>query len=104
LRFPLFGLLGLGKGYYGVFPLDFVAFYDAGLAWGRSLSGEDNKPWFASGGNPDWKPLTSAGVGVRVNLFGYVVLGVNYVKPFQRLDVNGKSIPAYWQFSFYPGF
>jgi Tol biopolymer transport system component len=103
LRFPLFGLLGLGKGYYGIFPLDFVAFYDAGLAWGRSLY-SDNKPWFVSGGNPDWKPLTSAGVGVRVNLFGYIVLGVNYVKPFQRLDANGKAVPAYFQFSFYPGF
>jgi Tol biopolymer transport system component len=99
LRFPLFGLLGLGKGFYGIFPLDVVGFYDMGLAWDNV-----NKPWFVSGGNPNWKPVTSAGVGVRVNLFGYIVLGVSYVKPFDRKDAAGKSIPAYFQFSFYPGF
>jgi hypothetical protein len=45
------------------------------------------------------KPISSAGVGLRVNFLGYLVLGVNYVKPFDR---PGKG--AYWQFSFYPGF
>jgi outer membrane protein assembly factor BamA len=33
LRFPLFQVLGIGRGYYGVFPIDFIAFYDAGVAW-----------------------------------------------------------------------
>ncbi len=92
LRFPLFGALGIGKGFYGIFPVDFIAFYDMGLAWDST-----SKPWFLSGG--DRKPLRSAGVGLRVNVFGYAVLGLNYVKPFDRPDKG-----AYWQFSFYPGF
>jgi len=41
LRFPLFGLLGAGGGYYGAFPLEVGAFYDAGVAWTK-----DNDPWF----------------------------------------------------------
>ncbi len=45
------------------------------------------------------KPITSAGFGLRVNVLGYLVLGFNYVKPFQR---PGKG--WYFQFSFYPGF
>jgi Tol biopolymer transport system component len=92
LRFPLFGALGLGRGFYGIFPVDFFAFYDMGLAWDSQ-----NKPWFVSGG--DRKLIRSAGAGLRVNLFGYVVLGVNYVYPFDRPTKGW-----YWQFSFFPGF
>jgi outer membrane protein assembly factor BamA len=92
LRFPLFGALGIGKGFYGIFPLDFVAFYDMGLAWDSQ-----SKPWFVSGG--DRKPIRSAGLGLRVNVFGYAVLGLDYVKPFDRPQKGW-----YWQFSFYPGF
>jgi hypothetical protein len=71
--------------------MDVVAFYDMGLAWDNT-----SKPWFMSGG--DRKPITSAGVGLRVNVLGYLVLGVSYVKPFDR------GIKPYFQFSFYPGF
>jgi len=92
LRFPLFGALGIGKGFYGIFPVDFIAFYDMGLAWDSTT-----KPWFVSGGT--LKPLQSAGLGLRVNVFGYAVLGINYVKPFDRPNKGW-----YWQFSFYPGF
>ncbi len=94
LRFPLFGALGIGKGYYGIFPVDFVAFYDAGFVWGNDL---DGKPHSFS--DRYRKPLTSAGVGLRVNVLGYLVLGVNYVMPFDRPDKK-----PYLQFSFYPGF
>jgi hypothetical protein len=91
LRFPLFGVLGIGKGYYGVFPVDMLFFYDWGVAWF-----EADKPTFLSGHR---KPISSAGVGLRVNLFGYLVVGVNYVKPFDR---PGKG--WFFQFSFWPGF
>ena len=94
LRFPLFGVLGIGKGYYGIFPVDFLAFYDAGLVWGMDLNGQDH-----AFSERIRKPLTSAGVGLRVNVLGYLVLGVNLVKPFDRPDKGW-----YWQFSFYPGF
>jgi outer membrane protein assembly factor BamA len=97
LRFPLFGVLGIGRGYYGILPLDFVAFYDAGIAWGYELEGDkDNKPFFLGGKR---KPLTSAGIGVRMNLMGFLIMGFNAVKPFNR--------PAkdwVFQFTIMPGF
>ncbi len=97
LRFPLFGAFGLGKGYYGVFPLDFIAFYDMGVAWGMDDYGLSHKPSFLSGGDRDF--LRSYGVGVRLNLFGALVAGVNYVKPLDRPDRGW-----HWEFSFWPGF
>jgi Tol biopolymer transport system component len=97
LRFPLFGVLGLGRGYYGILPMDFVAFYDAGIAWGYEAEGDKaNKPFFLGG---DRKPLTSAGIGVRMNLFGYLVMGFNLVKPLNRPNQN-----LYFQFTIMPGF
>jgi len=93
LRFPLFGALGIGKGYYGIFPVDMLLFYDWGVAWNE---GKDNRPTFLGG---DRKPVSSAGIGLRVNVFGYLVVGVNYVKPFDRPDKGW-----YFQFSFWPGF
>ena len=48
LRFPLFGALGLGSGYYGVFPVDFTVFGDGGLAWDSQ-----HQPWlFGPGSRP----------------------------------------------------
>lgn len=91
LRFPLFGLLGIGRGFYGVFPIDFYAFYDVGLAWDNA-----HEAWFLGG---ERKPLSSAGVGLRANLFGYFVLGVHYVKPLDRHNKNW-----YFQLSLLPGF
>jgi len=91
LRFPLFGALGIGKGYYGIFPIDMLLFYDWGVAWF-----ETNKPTFLNG---ERKPVSSAGIGLRVNVFGYLIVGVNYVKPFDR---PGKG--WFFQFSFWPGF
>lgn len=97
LRFPLFGVLGIGKGYYGILPMDFVAFYDAGIAWGYEVEGDKaSKPFFLGG---ERKPLTSAGIGVRMNLLGYLVLGFNLVKPLDRPNKN-----LYFQFTIMPGF
>jgi Tol biopolymer transport system component len=96
LRFPLFGVLGIGKGYYGVFPIDMILFYDWGVAWSEDRANQNNKPTFLGG---DRKPVSSAGIGLRVNVFGYLVVGVNYVKPFDRPDKGW-----YFQFSFWPGF
>jgi len=90
LRFPLFGALGIGKGYYGILPVDFNAFFDAGVAWDS-----DNRLWFQGGTR---KPVTSAGIGLRLNLLGYMVIGAQYVKPFSR----GRS--PYFQLTFMPGF
>jgi Tol biopolymer transport system component len=92
LRFPLFGLLGIGRGYYGVFPVDFLAFYDAGVAWQNGV-----KPWFMGGGKR--KPVQSVGVGLRMNIFGYLVAGLNYVKPLNRPQKGW-----HLEFSLMPGF
>jgi Tol biopolymer transport system component len=95
LRFPVFRVLGIGKGYYGFLPIDMVAFYDWGVAWTES-----DKPAFLGGkGDHVRKPISSAGLGLRMNVFGYLVVGVNYVKPFDRPDKGW-----YFQFSFWPGF
>ncbi|MFO7866918.1 MAG: BamA/TamA family outer membrane protein [Candidatus Aminicenantes bacterium] len=93
LRFPFFQVLGIGEGYYGLFPVDFLLFSDAGVAW---MNEGDDRVWFQGGGR---KPVFSAGVGLRMNLFGYIVLGVSYVKPFQRPEQA-----PYLQFTFTPGF
>lgn len=91
LRFPLFNVLGIGRGYYGILPIDFITFFDTGIAWWSY-----DKAWFLGG---DRKPISSAGVGLRMNLFGYAILGVNYVKPFNRPNKDW-----YFQFSLVPGF
>ncbi len=91
LRFPLLGAFGIGDGFYGYFPIDFAAFYDAGLAWTNQ-----EKPWFAGGTR---KPVSSTGVALRVNLFGYAVGEVDYVHPFNR-----PGIGWLWQFDITQGF
>ncbi|MDI6844553.1 MAG: peptidase S9 [Candidatus Saccharicenans sp.] len=91
LRFPVFRVLGIGRGYYGVWPLEFLAFYDIGTAW----YGGEKPSWFGG----EKKPVSSTGVGLRTNLFGVLVLGFDYVYPFSR---PGKG--WHWQFTITPGF
>ncbi|CAN5378884.1 basic secretory protein-like protein [soil metagenome] len=94
LRFPLYlGTLGRSS---ALPPSELFAFGDAGVAWNRG-----QHPVFATGSQDALDErgfLTSAGVGTRVNLFGYFVLEIDYLKAFQ-LD-NG------WRFEFalQPGF
>jgi hypothetical protein len=97
LRFPLLGLLGVGSGYYGVFPIEVALFGDAGLAWSSNLDETpvtDERPWFAGG---DRRPVTSVGAGLRMNLFGLAVVELDFVRPLQR----DRWV---WQFGFVPGF
>ena len=89
LRFPLFGLLGLGKGYYGIFPIEAYAFFDSGVAWDKTYA-----PF-----SKERQPLSSVGIGLRANFFGYLIAGVHYVHPLNRTDRNW-----YFQFSLSPGF
>ena len=91
LRFPLLGVLGLGSGFYGYFPIELGFFYDAGVTWTN-----DNKPWFL-GGNRD--AVSSYGAAIRVNLFGYAVGEVDYVLPINRPNVGWL-----WEFNLTEGF
>jgi len=88
-RFPLFGVLGLGSGYYGTLPIEAGWFADAGVAWTS-----DQATSLAHR-----QAVTSTGLVLRMNLFGFAVIEANYVKPFQR-PVKG----WYWELSLTPGF
>jgi len=91
LRFPLLGVLGIGSGYYGALPLDFMIFGDGGVAWESDID-----PGFAGG---DREPVFSAGAGLRFNLFGFAVAELNLVRPFDRPEKNWV-----WEFNLQPGF
>ena len=90
LRFPLFGALGLGEGYYGFLPVEMAGFFDAGVAWQNN-----DGLWLFGGGR---KPVSSTGAALRLNLFG-LVGELDYIHPFNR--------PArkwFWQFNLVEGF
>jgi WD40 repeat protein len=91
VRFPLLGVLGLGHGYYGAFPLEAAVFADGGVAYSRGQN-----PSFLGGSR---KPVTSTGAALRVNLFGFAVAELDYVRP---LNWPGKGWT--WQFSLNEGF
>ena len=90
LRFPLWGAFG-GDQFYGPIPVELAVFTDAGVAWGRS-----ERSGFAPGDN---EPVVSVGAAARINLFGFAVAEIDYVRP---LDRPGRG--WLWQFNFIPGF
>jgi outer membrane protein assembly factor BamA len=90
LRFPLLGLFNSGRSYYGKLPIEMALFADAGIAWGETTSST-----FAFG-DRDW--VKSVGAAARMNLFGFAIGEVAYVKPLDR----GRG--WLWQFSLRPGF
>lgn len=95
LRFPLIRQLVLGTS-LGLPPIEGFLFADSGIAWSsdatptltRGIPSDPNERGF----------LTSAGVGARVNLFGILILEIDYVNAFQR------DRGWHWQFGFVPGF
>ena len=90
LRFPLWGAFG-GDDFYGPLPIELALFTDFGVAWDG-----DSSPSFA---DRDRDFVRSAGAAARINLFGYAVAEIDYVRP---LDRPGKG--WFWQFSLRPGF
>ena len=103
LRFPLIRQAVVGAG-IGLPPIEGILFADAGTAYG-DVQGANNsviqtRPNFRRGVAPgdDRGLFTSAGVGARVNLFGYAVLEGVYVNAFDR------PTGWHWQFSLQPGF
>ncbi len=102
VRFPPLGLLGIGSGLFGFLPIEMVFFGDAGLAWCNDVSFEClsetrelSRPFFLGG---EREPLFSAGAGLRMNVFGLMIIELDWVYPFNR--VRG----GHFQFSFIPGF
>jgi len=90
VRAPLLGLFG-AKRLYGRLPVDIGAFFDAGVAWDRAST-----PALFGG---EREMVRSVGGTGRVNLFGFAVLQIDYVKP---LDRPGKN--AYFTFNLLSGF
>ena len=90
LRFPLLGLFSR-KSFYGPFPIEMALFADAGMAWTSST-----KPRFA-GGDRDW--VRSAGAALRINVLGFAVAEIDYVRPLDRSRRGWL-----WQFGLTPGF
>src|SRR6266550_4371439 len=78
LRFPPFGVLHAGGGYYGILPVDAAIFYDAGVAW---TSTEGAQVFGTRGGRPLYR---SAGVSFRMNLLGFAIGQMDVVHPFNR--------------------
>jgi outer membrane protein assembly factor BamA len=90
LRFPLWGAFG-GDQFYGPLPIELAVFSDAGVAWGRTSSLR-----FTGG---DRQPVFSVGAAMRINVLGFAVAEIDYVRP---LDRPGRG--WLWQFNLRPGF
>jgi len=76
---------------YGPIPIELGVFADGGFAWS-----EGEEPTLFGG---DRKGVASVGATARVNVLGFVVVAVNFVKPLERRQKGW-----IWQFSFTPGF
>lgn len=96
-RFPLVRTLTLGFLPVGFPPIEAAIFYDAGIAWNDNSALHLRRPANADLAIDRW-PMTSYGVGARINLFGFTVLRVDYAVPLQR------SRGGYWIVSLGPPF
>ena len=76
LRFPLLRPFGADRSVYGPIPMEVAFFADGGTAWS-----EGQQPAIL-GGSRDG--IASAGVGLRVNFFGFLVGEFDFSRAFQR--------------------
>ncbi len=79
----------------GLPPIEGFGFIDAGTAWTSATSPSLSRG--AQAGNKRGL-LTSAGLGGRLNLLGYAVLEVDYLRAFERDN------KWHWQVALQPGF
>ena len=97
-RFQLVRNLTLGFLPVGFPPIEGALWYDAGIAWNSNSSVRWSRPADADP-NAVRVPLTSYGVGLRVNVLGIAVVRVDYAIPNQRPGHGG-----YWMLSLGPPF
>jgi outer membrane protein assembly factor BamA len=91
-RFPLLRPFGASPSrMYGPIPLEVAFFADGGVAWNRGET-----PSLFGGGRGG---VSSAGVALRANLFGYAVGQFDISRPFQRPGSGWV-----FQFNLAPGF
>jgi len=94
LRFPPLGVLGIG-GPFGALPVELLAFADGGIAWFTKPAAD--RAFFLGDGQR--KPVFSTGLGLRVNLLGFMIVEADLVHPFNRPN-KGTHV----QIGFTPGF
>jgi len=97
LRFPILTRQLFHKLPPAVPPIEGAFFYDVGLAWndGNTIK------WSLQPGDDAENvrtPLQSYGASIRTNLFGFVVLRVDYARPLNR------PIKSLWTLSLGPTF
>ncbi len=79
-------------------PIEGALFYDIGLAWNEG----DNLKWSRSAGDNLTRvrtPAQTLGASVRMNLFNFVILRLDYSIPQER-----RAIKGYWTLSLGPVF
>jgi hypothetical protein len=90
-RFPLLRPFGAASRMYGPVPIEVALFADGGVAWNRGET-----PALFGGSR---QGVSSAGLALRANLFGYAVGQLDFSRPFQRRG-SGWVV----QFNLSPGF
>jgi len=103
-RFPLLRPFGASQRMYGPVPIEVAFFGDAGIAWNNVST--SSAPIVGVLGNTVLPHpfdihdgVSSAGVALRVNLFGFAVGEFDFTHPFQR---PGRGMV--FQFNLLPGF
>jgi hypothetical protein len=87
LRFPLLNA-SLGFVPIGFPPIEGALFYDAGLAW----DGNSTVKWHRQPGDDPLNvrtPSQTIGAALRMNLFGFVILRLDYAVPQERPGMKG---------------
>jgi outer membrane protein assembly factor BamA len=90
-RFPLLRPFGTSQGMYGPVPVEVAFFADGGVAWNKG-----DRPSLFGG---EREPVSSGGVTLRMNMFGFAIAQIDLAYPFQR---PGRG--WVWGFSLTPGF
>jgi outer membrane protein assembly factor BamA len=106
LRLPLIGGLGVIPA-PGVPPIEVGAFFDMGKAW--TSDSDPNCTTAGTCGFSDREWVRSVGFMTRLNLFGFAIAELDFVRPLDRFtfdSVTGEEIARgwLWQFSLTPGF
>ena len=98
LRFPILTRQIFRKLPSAIPPIEGAFFYDVGIAWndGNTLSWsapQTNDPTILENTR---SPLQSYGASIRTNLFGFVILRLDYARPLNR------PITSLWTLSLGP--
>ena len=98
LRFPVIRRFELGVLPIALPPLDGLLFYDAGVAWNGGMKVRFDRQDELN--DPNVRvPVTSYGVGLRLNFFNFAIVRWDYAIPLSRPERKG-----FWSWSLGPSF